>query len=306
MTKRSLPVVIAGFCLIAPALGRRRDARTAAAAVTPSTKWRKDFCGSIRRPARFRCAASAPSAGPVRRRRRIAPCLRTRSRGCAAKTPRSKRICSRAACRCRRAPCRSRRCVRDGDRAAAARASDRRCRPHGGLGRPDVASAGRGDRARAKASAEQELSSAGVRLQLSPPSAPRASETIATAVADGRHSGEGFFEITREVGAFPRREQSARRRAAAFSPPHLGVARHPGERRRRCAHRSRHRAQAHGAGRCRLGARGRGAGRHAGACQIHAQRRFAPHAGHWRRDRLSAPGRAFMSPSIAGARTGAR
>ena len=31
---------------------------------------------------------AAPSAGPARRRRRIAPCSRTRSRGCAARMPR--------------------------------------------------------------------------------------------------------------------------------------------------------------------------------------------------------------------------
>ena len=49
--------------------------------------------------------------------------------------------------------------VRDGDhRAAAARPF--RSRPHDGLRRPGVASARRGDRQRAKASAEQELSGA--------------------------------------------------------------------------------------------------------------------------------------------------
>ena len=48
-------------------------------------------------------------------------------------------------------------------RPPAAAREQSRSRPHGGLGRPDVASAGRRDRSRAKASAEQELSG-GVRL----------------------------------------------------------------------------------------------------------------------------------------------
>ncbi len=93
----------------------------------------------------------------------------------------------------------------------------------------------RRDRARAAAHAEQELSRPTRALirdlePLSPIHTARV-ETIATAALAVETPGEGFVEITREVGALPRADQSARRRAAALSAAHLGVAGDPGERR---------------------------------------------------------------------------
>jgi secondary thiamine-phosphate synthase enzyme len=67
-----------------------------------------------------------------------------------------------------------------------------------------MASIRRGDRARAKANAEQKLSCADVHLNLSAVRIARI-DTVATATLTVETSGEGFFEITREAAHFLKR-----------------------------------------------------------------------------------------------------
>ena len=55
-------------------------------------------------------------------------------------------------------------------------------------------------------------------------------ETIATAVLTIETPGEGFFEITGEVGRFLKESKARDGALTTFSPSHLRVARHPGER----------------------------------------------------------------------------
>ncbi len=55
----------------------------------------------ISRPGRSRCAAAARSGGPARRFPTTARRMMARSPACRPRTPRSRRRCSTAACRCR-------------------------------------------------------------------------------------------------------------------------------------------------------------------------------------------------------------
>jgi hypothetical protein len=98
-------------------------------------------------------------------------------------------------------------------------------------------------------------------------------QTIASAVLSVATSGEGFYEITRDVARFLT-ESKARDGAVLVYLKHTSASLVIQEnadadvRTRSC-----HRAQAAGAGAGRLGARRGGAGRYAGPYQIHAQRR---------------------------------
>ena len=191
------------------------------------------------------------SAGPATRLPTTAPRSTARSRACRARTPRSRRRCSTAACRCRAGVDAGwRRSARE--RPGPQAAEPRRRRPDDVGGREGLAAAGRDaddqpDKTR-RPSAVSRAKWSPVRRQGHAPKTIRcrsplsiratAPQAVATATLAVDTPGEGFVEITARGGALRRGRRRARGRAVPVHPPHLGVAHDPGERRSRRAHRS--------------------------------------------------------------------
>ena len=282
MPKNSCRLRRRRFCLAAPAARRRSATRHGDARYSFQQGRRGICCGSTARPARCRCAASVRSAGPVRRRRTTATILEDEIARLRAENAALKReLLSRGLPLPPGA-------VAEPPAAGDERSDDpfaERCRgqPLGGVCRPGLASAGRSDRAGAKASSEQKLTA---RLPCTP---------ILSAIQSARIDTICTAALTLETRVKASSRSPARQRV--FSPaPRRATARCffssatprprwcPGKCRRRRAHGSRHRTAAHRARRRRMGTRYRRAGRHAGACQIHAQRHRAQHAGRRRQD----------------------
>ena len=302
---------------------------TASTGATVSAKSRTDSCGSTPRPAQCRCAASAPSAGPARRRPTIARCSKTRSRGCAPRMPALKKemlahglALPGTAAAAPESPAHAR------QRHHHPSAGQFRNRPHGGLCGAAVAPFRRGDCARAKAGAEQQelRRIATTRSAVIFRSCPRGRAPPFAPQLDSRlrgnerklirRSNEGPICASRSDGYSHDAHRDRRDRELERRHPRRRLCRHHAPKRRAFSS-----ASAPATARCLLFIRHtsaslviqenadpdvqvdlvtaldrlapadagwvhdtEGPGRHAGACQIHAQRRFAAHSGHRRDD----------------------